>query len=140
MEKTYELSGCKLVVSFEKQLIRISSPQALQKFLSEDIELRSKTLINYIKLDYLDFIGQELSISSDSIIIEMWGHVYASHLAKAVKKLMKLSFIQSTTDLIIKRSDTIDCGEKELDGNRWLWDLLANFKWIIVKLIPKAKR
>ncbi len=140
MEKTYELSGCKLVVSFEKQLIRIASPQALQKFLSQDIELRSKILVNYIKQDYLNLIGKELAISNNSIIIEIWGHVYASYLAKSVKKLIRLKFIQSTLNLIIERSDTIDCGEKEVDSNRWIWDLLANFKGMIVKLIPKAKR
>lgn len=140
MEKTYELSGCKLVVSFKQQLIRIASPQALQKFLSQDIELRSKILVNYIKQDYLNFIGKELAVSNNSIIIEIWGHVYASYLAKSVKKLIRLKLIQPTLNLIIERSDTIDCGEKEVDSNRWIWDLLAHFKWMILKLIPKARQ
>lgn len=140
MEKIYELSGCRLVVSFEQRLIRIASPQALQKFLSQDLELRSKILVDHIKLDYLNFVGKELAISNNSITIEIWGHVYASYLTKSVRRLIKLKFIQSTTDLIIKRSDTIDCGEKGVDSNRWLWDLLAKFKGLILKLIPKAKR
>jgi len=140
LEKTYELSGCKLVVSFKQQLIRIASPQALQKFLSQDIELRSKILVNYIKQDYLNFIGKELAVSNNSIIIEIWGHVYASYLAKSVKKLIRLKLIQPTLNLIIERSDTIDCGEKEVDSNRWIWDLLAHFKWMILKLIPKARQ
>ncbi len=125
------------MVSFEKQLIRIASPQALQEFLSQDIELRSKILVNYIKQDYLNFIGKELAVSNNSIIIEIWGHVYASYLAKSVKKLIRLKLIQPTLNLIIDRSDTIDCGEKEVDSNRWLWDLLANFKRAITKCLPK---
>lgn len=140
MEKTYNLNGCKLVVSFEKQLIRIASPQALQEFLSQDIELRSKILVNYIKQDYLNFIGKELAISNNSIIIEIWGHVYASYLAKSVKKLIRLKLIQPTLNLIIERSDTIDCGEKEVDSNRWIWDLLTNFKWMILKLMPRVRQ
>jgi len=137
LEKTYELSGCKLVVSFEKQLIRIASPQGLQKFLSQDIEMRSEILVNYIKLDYLNFIGKELAVSNDSIMVEIWGHLYASYFAKSVKNLIRLKFIRSTADLIIERSETIDCGEKEVDSNRWIWDLLANFKGIIIKCLPK---
>jgi len=140
LEKTYNLNGCKLVVSFEKQLIRIASPQALQEFLSQDIELRSKILVNYIKQDYLNFIGKELAISNNSIIIEIWGHVYASYLAKSVKKLIRLKLIQPTLNLIIERSDTIDCGEKEVDSNRWIWDLLTNFKWMILKLMPRVRQ
>ena len=108
MEKTYELSGHKLLVVFHDKIIQIKKPRTLKKFLSEDIELRSEILVNYIKQDYFSFIGKELKISNDSFIIEIWGHVFASHFAKAMKKLISLKLIDDAADFIIKKSGIWD--------------------------------
>lgn len=137
MEKTYELSGHLLIVHFEKKLIRISAPIALQQFLSQNIEQRSQVFVHSIKSDYRILIGEELKISTDSIMLEIWGHVYASYLAKAMKKLIRLKLIANLANFIINRSDTIDCGESETDSNRRLWDLLVPFKRIILLFLPK---
>ena len=136
-EKSYKLSGHHLLVEFQPQLIRIKKPRAIKKFLSEDIELRSEILVNYIKQDYFLIIGKELDIANDSIIIEIWGHVYASYFARAMKNLIKLKLVENVADFIINRSETIDCGENEIDSNRKFWDLLANFKGIILTFFPK---
>lgn len=136
-EKSYKLSGHHLLVEFQPQLIRIKKPRALKKFLSEDIELRSEILVNYIKQDYFLIIGKELDVANDSIIIEIWGHVYAGYFARAMKNLIKLKLIENIADFIINRSDTIDCGENEIDSNRKFWNLLANFKGIILTFFPK---
>ena len=136
-EKSYKLSGHHLLVEFQPQLIRIKKPRAIKKFLSEDIELRSEILVNYIKQDYFLIIGKELDIANDSIIIEIWGHVYASYFARAMKNLIKLKLVENVADCIINRSETIDCGENEIDSNRKFWDLLANFKGIILTFFPK---
>jgi len=137
MEKTYFLNDCELLVVFEDKLIRIKKPEALQQFLSRDIELRSTTLVNHIKLDYLDFTGNALGITNDSMIVEIWGHVYASYVAKAIKKLIRLKLVGRIADFIIHRGDTIDCGENDVDSNRKFWDLFANFKGMIQSLLPK---
>lgn len=136
-EKIYELSGHKLLVSYEPKLIRVKKPKALQKFLSIDIANRSEVLANYIKQDYFLYINKELDISTDSLIVEIWGHVYASYFARAMKNLIKLKLIENLADFIITRSDTIDCGESEIDSNRKFWDVLAKFKSIILTFLPK---
>lgn len=136
-EKIYELCEHKLLVLFEEQLIRIKKPKALQKFLSTDIDNRSEVLVNYIKQDYFLLIGKELVIENDSLIIEIWGHVYASYFARAMKNLIKLKLVENVADFIIHRSDTIDCGETDVDSNRKFWDVLANFKGIILTFLPK---
>lgn len=137
MEKKYELNGHKLLVVFHDKIIQIKKPRALKKFLSEDIELRSQVLVNYIKQDYFNFTGKELMVSNDSMIIEIWGHIFASHFAKAMKNLIKLKLVEDAADFIIKRSDYIDCGENEVDLNRKFWDLFANFKNLIIAFLPK---
>ncbi|RZL51025.1 MAG: hypothetical protein EOP00_01355 [Pedobacter sp.] len=136
-EKNYELSGQKLLVMFDEKLIRIKKPKALQKFLSTDIDNRSEVFVNYIKQDYFLLFKKELAISNNSLIIEIWGHVYASYFARALKNLIKLKLIENAADFIINRSDTIDCGESDVDGNRKFWDLMANFKGIIITFLPK---
>ncbi|KQC01449.1 hypothetical protein [Pedobacter sp. Hv1] len=136
-EKVYELNGCKLVVVFATQLVSIKEPKALKKYLSKDIDARSTVFVSQIKQDYLNFIGESLSITNDSMVIEIWGHVYASHLAKAARNLVQLQLIESFADFVIKRSDTIECGESEIDSNRVFWDVLANFKGIILNFLPK---
>ena len=139
-EKVYDLNGHQLLVSFEEQLIRIKNPKALQKFLSTDIDRRSIVFVNYIKQDYFLLTGKELNIKNNSLIIEIWGHVYANYCARAMKNLIKLKLIANAADFIIKRSDTIDCGEREVDGNRKFWDLLAKLKRIILKFLPKGMK
>ncbi len=136
-EKQYELNDCKLTVLFDKKLIRIADPESLKEFLSNDIEVRSEVLVNAIKMDYLKLFNVALAVSNDSMIVEIWGHVYASYFARAIKGLIKMKLIEEVADFIINRSDTIDCGESEIDLNRKFWDLFANFKGIILTFLPK---
>jgi hypothetical protein len=137
MEKQYDLSGYKISVFFDRKLIRISGPTALKQFLSKDLEARSAVLVNAIKTDYVRLFNSDLKISDDSMIIEIWGHVYASYLARAMKDLIRLKLIETAADFILKRSDTIDCGEAGIDENRKLWDAMENFKDVILHFLPK---
>lgn len=137
MEKTYELSGHLLVVHFNRRLIRILAPTALQQFLSQNIEQRTAVFVNSIKSDYRIAFGEELKISNNSIIIEIWAHVYAGFLAKKLKKQLPLKLIHRVANLIINRSDIIDCGERSVDANRLLWDLLSKFMRIITACLPR---
>lgn len=137
MEKQYELSGCKLEISFSRQLVQIKGTKSLKRFLSRDIENRSEVLVNAIKMDYFQFFDAELAITNDSLIIEIWGHVYAAYFAKAMEKLIQLKVVDDMANFIINRAESIDCGESEIDSNRFFWDILANFKSIILTFIPK---
>ncbi len=137
MEKIVELNGCRLTVVFEPLLIRIKTPKVLKKLLAKDIDSRSVQLVKAIKQDYQALMGKELMISEDSMIVEIWGHIYAANLAKAIKNLIKLQLIENFADLIIERSEVIDCGESEVDSNRKVWDVLANFKGTILSFLPK---
>lgn len=137
MEKVYELNNCRLLVAFTPKLVIIKEPKALKRYLSKDIDTRSSVLANLIKQDYLDLIGTELDITVDSMVIEIWGHVYASHLAKAIKNLIQLQLTEDFADFIINRSDVIDCGESEIDSNRRFWDILSNFKGLVLSFLPK---
>ena len=136
-EKIYDLSGHKLLVVFSNQLIQIKKPHQLKEFLSSDIKNRSEVLANYIKQDYFFLFGKELKVSNKSLILEIWAHVFASYFARAMKKIIKLKPIERLADLILERSDIIDCGESNVDSNRKLWDILSNFKGVILAFLPQ---
>lgn len=136
-EKIYDLSGHQLLVVFSDQLIQIKKPHHLKQFLSSDIKNRSEVLVNYIKQDYFLIFGKELNVTNNSIIIEIWAHVFASYFARAMKKMLRFKLVENAANLILKRSDIIDCGESNLDSNRKSWDVLANFKGLILYFLPK---
>ena len=93
------------------------------------------TLVKQIKKDYLIRIGQHLKITNESLMVEIWGHLYASKVANAVNNLIKLKIIENIANLVIERSDTIDCGEASLDSNRKFCDVLSKFNAIIIKFL-----
>lgn len=139
-EKIYELNGFSLPVVFKDRVIQIKGSESLQQFLTEDIDNRTAVLVALIKSDYLLGTSRALEVDDDSMSIEIWGHVYASHFAEALKNLIQMQLIEQMADFIINRADTIDCGEKEMDSNRLFWDLLANFKGLILTFLPKSPK
>jgi hypothetical protein len=136
VEKQYELSGCSIKVYFFPRIIKIEGANALKRFLSTNIEARSQLLVNRIKVDYVACFNKELKVGNNSMIIEIWGHVYASRLAKGLKNRISLKLIQKLTALVIKRSDNIDSGEFGIDHNRIFWDLLSHLKKLILMIMP----
>lgn len=70
-----------------------------------------------------------LNISDKSLTIEIIGHVYIGNFADILKEIPRIPKI---APIVIKKAykitdhtDIIDCGEKEVDSNRWVWDKLA---------------
>lgn len=137
MEKTYDLGGCEVKVSYKSKLVQIVGSKELLVFLSEDLKANTLKLAKLIKADYVTLMGKPLKITNQSLMVEIWGHLYASHFANAIKELINLKLIDNLTEIVTKRSDSIDCGEAEVDSNRKFWDTLAKFNHIIIKCLPK---
>ena len=125
MEEEYDLSGFRVVVQFEPMIIRILGSSQLLAFLNADRNTNTLKLVNLIKADYLRLVGRPLKITNASLMVEIWGHLYASKFAVAVNGLIKLGMIRKITEKVSKRSNTIDCGEANVDSNRRFWDMLA---------------
>ncbi|RZK43681.1 MAG: hypothetical protein EOO90_01955 [Pedobacter sp.] len=137
VKKIYVIGTCNVTVFIQPKLIQILGSSELLTFLSADLKRNTLKLVKLIKADYLELIGKRLKITNRSFKLEIWGHLYASQLADAVKELVKLKVIENFTEAIKSRSDTIDCGESEVDSNRWLWDMLSRFNNIIIRFLPK---
>ncbi|MDQ7949053.1 MAG: hypothetical protein REI78_09005 [Pedobacter sp.] len=137
MEKQYELNGHTIFVEFSPGMLRIKGTNALQSYLSTDIEVRSNALVGFIKQDYRLFFGKEINISNKSMVVEIWGHLFASRFALRLKKTLNYRFIRKLSEKISTRSDTIDCGERLLDQNRLFWDVVSGLKPMILFFIPR---
>lgn len=135
MEKIYNLDGCSVNVFFEPKLIRIIGSEELLVHLNKRLNNHTLALVRLIKTDYALLLGKPLKITNASLAVEIWGHLYASKFATILQELISLKLIENFTEQIKKRSDTIDCGEADIDSNRKFWDMLAKFKSVIIKFL-----
>jgi hypothetical protein len=135
-KQEYRDGDCAVTVQFEDRSIHITNNKSLWTLLGEDIESRTAAFAAWIKAQYYGFFGKELDITTDSLIVEIWGHVYFEYYVLAIKELLKLKLIEGFLESILEPSEVIDCGESGLDNNRKLWDMLAPHKEFILKVLP----
>lgn len=137
MNKIYELKNCKIKVDLKRGLIRVYSDKDLWNYLDVDVTLRTLELTQFIKKDYENEFQISLNISDNSLMVEIWAHVYSDYFGLLIKRYLKIKWIQNLLQKGIERAEIIDCGEKKLDSNRLIWDLLSHFKPIISLFLPK---
>jgi hypothetical protein len=137
MDKVYELEEHKIKVGLELQLIRVYSNAELWKYLDGKANTRFELMVNTIKTDYEQQFGKALAISNDSLIVEILVHVYCDYLGLSFNRIVKIKWIQNLVKKLLKRAEVVDCGEKGVDSNRWVWDLLAGSKSFFIRILPK---
>jgi hypothetical protein len=137
MHKVYELEGNKIKVGLELQLIRVFSNAELWKYLDGKANDRFELLVDTIKRDYAQQFGKVLTISNDSLIVEILVHVYCDYLGLSFNRIVKIKWVQTLVKKLLKRAEVVDCGEKSVDSNRWLWDLLAGSKSFFISILPQ---
>lgn len=140
MNKIYELAGNKIKVGLEPQLIRVYSNAQLWAYLEGRAATRlerSELLVNTIKADYKQHFGKTLIISNASLIVEILVHVYCDYLGLSFNRIVQIKWIQVLVKKLLERAEVVDCGEKGIDSNRWVWDLLAGSKSLLIRILPK---
>ncbi|MFD2287471.1 hypothetical protein GJU39_07860 [Pedobacter petrophilus] len=137
MEKIYNLANSEVKVGLEPKLVRVYSDTALWTFLKTDAGKRFELLAETIKYDYATTFGNELKITNDSLIVEILVHVYCDYLGLRFNRIVKIKFIQNIVNKLLERAEVVDCGERGVDGNRWVWDFLARYKMIFFRILPK---
>lgn len=137
MDRIYELADCEVKVRLEPGLIRVYSNAELWRFIDGKANARFELMVNSIKADYAAQFGKALAISNNSLIVEILVHVYCDYLGLSFNRLVQIKWIQALVNKLLKRAEIVDCGEKGVDSNRWVWDLLANWKPFFIWLLPK---
>ena len=136
MTCTNEKSTDEIIISYSKGLVQITCNDALKNYLEEPGN-GALELSNRIREEYKRHQQSELKISKDSLAIEILAHTYADTFSEAVSSIgnrlpSALSKgVLKLMEQIHAHTEIIDCGESDVDNNRWVWDGLTVFKKII---------
>lgn len=120
----------RIEVVFENKVIRITNDRNLIGYLMQWGH-GARELVSKSKDRYCHHMGKPLDVSTDSMTIEILGHVYPGLIAEAVAGLPVPTSIKNFCERVLKSTCVIDCGESSIDGNRWVWDMLAPFRSVI---------
>lgn len=132
-----------ITVKFEPGWVRVVTDDALTGYLDQKSCRDAEHLADWILAKYRELLGYPLRIDRDSLAVEILIHAYMdtiserleeravqSEIPVAAKRLLK-----SICDKVQKHTDIIDCGEKEEDGNRLIFDGLSAFHETIYRLL-----
>lgn len=121
-------------------MVRIKCDDILMKYLGRpgnDALILSK----YILETYYDMFHKILNISQNSLAVEILIHAYIDKLCLCVEKSEIISLegldlaLKQACHAVQSRTEVIDCGEREVDNNRFIFDGLEKFHSIIYKVL-----
>lgn len=135
MRCTITIGDKQIIVLLHKQRVGIVNDAALQALLSHQPEQHTDTLAEAIKNEYVRLFNQEFDVSANSLVVEIWGHLFADKFAVAVKNLSPFAAVDALSEKVSARCSIINVGEKSNDNNRLFWDLLAPLKPAIAAFI-----
>lgn len=111
-------------LKFEPRVVRIKNDPELKQYLLES-KMNALLLADLLKKNYYKRFEKELEINTISLATEISCHFWLQEISFMIEnKVGKNRF----TDWMLRHMDVIDCGEKAIDNNRFLWDLLAKFR------------
>ncbi|WP_443939159.1 hypothetical protein [Pedobacter sp. MW01-1-1] len=137
MKKYYTFNNQKIGVDLKPKIIRVYSSDALDGFFSQSIESDLNTLISSIQADYTTLYKKELAISNESLFVEILAHVHCEYIGFTLNKNIKWRLFNRFIEKLIARAEIVDCGERKMDSNRWVWDILSFFQSFFVFIFPK---
>ncbi|WP_134090546.1 hypothetical protein [Olivibacter sp. XZL3] len=137
VNKKLHYRSISIEISYEPDMVHITNNIDLWRFFEEDIRLRTDLLIDTIQQDYVDIFGKPLKIARKSLAVEIWGHLYFEYYLLRLLRFLRIGLKSKIFQGLIARSAFIDCGEKDKDRNRLLWDCLALFYGVLQHLLPK---
>lgn len=126
-------------ISFENRIIRIKCDSILMNYLTNDFD--ALILSKYILETYYDMFHKILEISQVSLAVEILIHAYVDKLClylldKEITHIESVDQVLSqAVESIHGRTEIIDCGEREIDNNRFIFDGLEKFHSVISKML-----
>ncbi|MDO4490869.1 MAG: hypothetical protein Q4B85_07385 [Lachnospiraceae bacterium] len=117
--RSYHGVGIKL----EPQVVRIANDFVLDVHLQENSKncMRlAREIRNAYELEY----QEQLRISERSLAIEIYAHYKIQKLSEKVERYLGRTRL---TRWLIGHTEVIDCGCREKDNNRFIWDTLCAF-------------
>lgn len=139
MQRTLRLEGRELIVIFGRGVVRIESSENLWAYITEKPPGHTKKLVEKIQEIYEGNFGSRLDISEKSFTMEIWGHLYFEFFLLRNPRPGRILFPFGLYDRLVRSCEAIDCGEADIDGNRWLWDVLGLFVPLLSRILPQNR-
>ena len=114
---------------FEDHVVRVRADRALQRVLKSG-RAAGKAFTERLRIGYRERMGTELLISNTSLYAEIRLHAFSDRVFQGLSDLfgkLRLSPLEKLCRRLQEHSFQIDCGEKSVDGNRRIFDLLSVF-------------
>ena len=105
----------------DEKWIRIRHDDHLVRALKE---IGNLPIAKRAKDEYKKVHGKDIRITTESVAMEISGHVIPGELSYKVQEGNNLELIHKGMEEIQKHTDIIDIGEKDVDGNRMIWDAI----------------
>jgi hypothetical protein len=129
-------------IELQEHWAKITTDKALMDFLAQPGK-GSVELADYILRRYQDVFHKPLEISRMSLAIEILIHAYVDQISKSAEELQKVlpehiaKVILNIAEKLHERTVIIDCGEKSVDNNRFVFDGLEPFHSLIFTVLRK---
>jgi len=135
MKRQYPLGRYRVSVTLEEGLIRVANTPQLRQGLAGNPVAKATALMEAIKADHLRVFGRALAVSDESLVAELFGHLYAAHLLLKYNRLFQFIFPNKLYKRLLRSCEVTDCGERSKDPNRWVWDGLTFLRvWLAQRL------
>lgn len=112
-----------LQVEYEDGLVRINMDENLYSLL-ENEKSGASTIAEVIKNKYQAILGKELNIETNSLAIEILGHVYPNKIIEATSSVPMPAKAKEFIEMLHDKANIIECGERGKDENRMIWDTI----------------
>lgn len=120
-------------------LIRIVNDGALKRLVWKAPVEHTRQLVTALREQYQRWASKELEISDHSLTAEIWGHMLAERYALRLRRMINRPVTNRFVRFLLDRMAIIDCGERRVDNNRFIWDGIAPFRKGIRWLLPTRK-
>lgn len=126
----------------EEKAVHIDNTEALIDFMRLEGN-GSLELADHILVQYREQFGKELQITRHSLAIEIICHVYVGRVSEALDSLLEdispdtHGPLSRALERTLERTDVIDCGESDVDGNRFVWDALVPLRGLIYAIADR---
>lgn len=107
-------------IKLDPQVAHVANDFVLDVYLQTDPK-NCMRLAKHIRRAYRIRYQEELKISAGSLAIEIYGHY---KVQKTAVKAEGLAGKNKVTGWLLGHTDVIDCGSREKDNNRIVWDSL----------------
>ena len=121
-------------------LVQITCDIALKEYLDKKGNGALK-LGSHILRVYEEHYKKALNISLDSLAIEILAHTYIDSFSRSISTADGIlpDVLEEPLDKLMEsiknHTEIIDCGESQIDNNRWIWDMLTPYKGLIYGIL-----